>query len=166
MNKIDRTGYKTGRLTVINKAYSKQGTTRIRHYWECKCECGKIVFIVADSLTKTKSCGCLHNEITALINKSHGEARKTKEYSIWASMKNRCIQKSHKQYHRYGGRGIKICERWINNYSNFLSDMGRVPNHGDGIRYSLDRINNDGNYEPSNCKWSTYKEQANNKSTK
>lgn len=87
---------------------------------------------------------------------THGKTD-TSEFNIWLGMKQRCYDKNHKFYSHYGQRGIKVCDRWLNSFENFYKDMGNKP-----IGYSLDRIDNDGDYEPSNCKWSTPKEQANN----
>lgn len=95
------------------------------------------------------------------MNKKHNEARKkhnTKEYMAWTQMRARCFTKSRPDYDRYGGRGITVCERW-NDYKNFLLDMGRAPSS----RHSLDRVDTNGNYQPSNCRWATHKQQANNR---
>jgi hypothetical protein len=92
------------------------------------------------------------------FNKKHGEAQKTKEYSAWSRLPGRCYNPKHKAYKNYGGRGITICDRWRYSYENFLADMGRAPSP----KHSIDRIDNDGNYEPSNCRWATAKVQGNN----
>jgi len=92
-------------------------------------------------------------------NTTHGEALKTKEYGTWARMLRRCYNPNDNRYYSHGGRGIIVCDRWKNSYENFLKDVGRAPTS----KHSLDRIDNNRNYEPSNCKWSTITEQANNK---
>ncbi len=117
------------------------------------CTCGKkfITRLSHVQQKQVKSCGCLLNR--------HGEsASRTVEYSAWVSMRSRCNSPKNPRYGRYGGRGIKVCERW-QDYDNFLADMGRRP--GEGL--SLDRVNNDGDYEPNNCRWATIEEQANNR---
>lgn len=122
-----------------------------------KCVCGN-TFETAISSVKsgcTKSCGCLFKKATT----RHGLA-KTTEYSSWHSMITRCNDPNYEYYHRYGGRGIKVCERWLNSVENFLEDMGPKPSKN----HSLDRIDVDGDYCPENCRWATYKEQSNNKS--
>jgi len=151
----DLTGKKFGRLIVL-----KDGGTRIyggheRRMWLCKCSCGGIVSIVGTSLSNgnTKSCGCLLKE---RITK-HGMS-KTSEFKVWTSMRDRCKNPKNCRYKDYGGRGISVCSRW-DKFESFFGDMGNRPSS----EFSIDRINNNGNYEPSNCKWSTRSEQQRNK---
>ena len=146
---VDLSGQVFGRLTVLRRAENYGTSAR----FVCQCECGITRPIMAKNLRNgvTKSCGCLNNE-----NKTtHGLSR-DKTYSTWVDMKLRCLNPSHKAYRHYGGRGITVCERWLV-FENFFKDMGVKP---DGL--SLDRIDNNGDYEPNNCKWSTWKEQRNN----
>lgn len=153
---IDLIGQRFGRLAVLARAEnSRTGHTR----WLCRCDCGEPTVIRTDTLRSSvsTSCGCLRKEIYT----THGDAKRNKiakEYSAWHHMKDRCLNPTDKAYAYYGGRGIRVCTRWLNSYENFLADMGRCP---EGMN-SIDRIENDGNYEPGNCKWTTTIQQARN----
>ena len=153
----DLTGNKYNRLTVIS--FDKRDDKS--YYWNCQCDCGNIKSISYINLTSghTKSCGCLKIEKLT----KHGYFGKGKiklsEYNSWINMKDRCYNPNYESYQHYGGRGIIVCEKWINSFEDFLNDMGMKPGKG----YSVDRIDTNGNYELDNCKWSTQKEQCNNK---
>lgn len=150
----DISGVRFGRLVAI-KATSQK---RYNYIWECLCDCGEIVEVLGGRLAsgKTTSCGCLKREMDKTRSKTHGHS-KSRTYHIWLGMRNRCYNKNVKAYPHYGGRGITICDRWRNSFPSFLEDMGEAP-----ARLSIDRINNDGNYEPSNCRWATDLTQARN----
>jgi len=158
-NKIDKTGFNSGRLTVINEIGSFYSGKKKVIFWLCKCECGNEIKLASGAIGTTKSCGCYQKEKVGSINKRHGEANKTKENKLWFSIKQRCYNPNNISYKDYGGKGITVCDRWLNSYEDFLSDIGRAPTPN----HSIDRINVFGNYEPGNCKWSNSKEQNNNR---
>ena len=152
-------GRQFNRLTVLRatKQRAKSGVI----IWVCRCVCGVQHNVRTDALTtgSIKSCGCLMRETSAKLGRSkkvHGMTG-TAIYNCWKGMKDRCHNTKNKKYHRWGGRGIKVCSRWLNSFQNFYDDMGVKPAHT-----SLDRIDNDGNYTPENCRWVDVMVQANN----
>jgi len=149
-------GRKFNRLTVISE-YGRSARNDI--LWLCKCDCGKEVIQPTRKLKRgeVKSCGCYRNECVKNRKTTHGYSN-TPTYRSWNSMIMRCVNKNNNQYYRYGSRNISVCDRWINSFENFLHDMGERPPGA-----SLDRIDNNGNYEPSNCRWATAKQQQRNR---
>lgn len=137
----------------------------------CKCDCGNKVIVQARNLRNgnTKSCGCIKSLAVAKIHTKHNGAKRDNTerlYNVWKSMISRCYYKSNSRYNRYGGRGIKVCDEWKYSYENFRKwayDNGYDENADFG-KCTIDRINNDGNYEPLNCRWVDMKTQANNTS--
>lgn len=148
-------GDKFARLIVKTISHIKKG----KRYWVCECDCGGTVVTSTTHLRSgnTRSCGCILNEL--IKSRSLSRRRNSPEYQVWMSMRSRCNNAKHRSYAVYGGRGIKVCKRW-DDFDLFLKDMGPRPS----LEHSIDRINNDGNYEPANCKWSTKKEQNRNSS--
>ena len=158
-NFVDYSGQKFGRLTVLSRAENKNGRTM----FNCVCECGNKKAIWIESLKNgsTKSCGCLSREIVAAKNYRHGQ-RNTRLYRIWLTMKSRCYLPSQVGYKYYGGQGVTVCDEWKN---DFMSFHDWAMNNGYEETLTIDRIDPYGNYEPSNCRWSTVKEQCNNRSS-
>ena len=157
----DLMGQQFGRLTVIGFLYISKYAHAI---WKCKCVCGRETDVDGCSLRSgnTRSCGCFLRECSRKRPYKNGHKSggvSSPEYMCWCNMKLRCSNKHNPMYKYYGGRGISVCERWRNSFKNFLADMGLKPSP----ELSIDRIDNDGNYEPGNCRWTTAKEQIRNR---
>ena len=158
----DLTGRTFGRWTVVGYLETDR---YYRRKWSCQCSCGNPGSVFGSALLSgaSLSCGCLQREAVRAAHLRHGHAQRntdSPEYTAWLHMRGRCGNPKEKFYKRYGGRGIRVCERWQNSFENFLADMGSRP---PGM--TLERKNNDGNYEPSNCVWASRDAQALNTST-
>ncbi len=157
MKLVDLTGSRFGMLVVLRRA----GTRGKQPVWACRCDCGNLSIVDGYSLRKghTKSCGCLkQRKGSAAVQFKHGRSD-TKLYRVWRSMLNRCENQNVKTFHLYGGRGICVCSEW-HDFQTFLADIGEPP---PGM--TLERRDNDGNYEPANCEWVTQRAQCNNRRT-
>ncbi|NTJ46849.1 hypothetical protein G6K93_07455 [Agrobacterium rhizogenes] len=154
----DLTGQRFGIATVTGYL-GKQG---IKSLWEYRCDCGFVGSTASANMKIKKSCGCLHRASLSARQRTHGETvknRRSTEYVIWADMIDRCENPKCEHFKDYGARGIRICRRWKTSVANFIEDMGRRPSRN----HSIDRINNNGNYEPGNCRWATWKQQQRNR---
>lgn len=155
MRAVHLEGQRFGRLVALSRAPTLRKKTR----WLCRCDCGAEKVIWRDALAggHAKSCGCLNSELTARRNYKHGKAW-TRVWRIWNGMIRRCTDPKHTRWEWYGGRGIKVCDRW-RVFVNFYADMGEPPTD----EHSIERVDVNGNYEPSNCMWLPLKEQAKNR---
>lgn len=164
---IDRTGERFGRLVVVSRAddyISKNGKHHVR--WNCVCDCGNATVVDVTQLVggKTKSCGCLRQEKLSQGNPKHG-GRYDRLYKVYHNMKNRCYNESSSDYKYYGGRGISVCDEWLNNYTAF-KEWAYNNGYDDAAKKgecTIDRINVNGNYEPSNCRWVDMGTQSRNR---
>lgn len=157
MNSLDLIGEIFGKLTVVSRKGSKHG----RSQWLCKCDCGKEVMVTTNNLKNggTKSCGCSRIGICGKSNTTHGASGKPL-YAVWQAMRRRCSNRNARRFKDYGGRGISICQEWLESPNEFIA---WALTNGYGKGKQLDRIDNNGNYEPNNCRFVTAKDNSNNR---
>lgn len=164
----DLTGMRFTRWVALEKVGEIQRKEYKEGIWRCRCDCGTVrdvrTRLLLHKRSGSRSCGCLQRDVAQKQflennpNRTHGLSHRHRLYPTWKTMRQRCMNPNSHKYHRYGARGIKVCERW-DDFSMFLEDMEGTWKEG----LTLDRINNDGNYEPGNCRWATMAEQARNK---
>ena len=154
----DLVGRKFGRLLVLRRNGSSKAKKAL---WLCVCDCGGTASVITHDLLSghTQSCGCLNREAIKEKSLKHGKSGE-KIFFVWFEIKQRCLNHQNKHYKNYGGRGIKLFDEW-KNFQPFYDFVSKLPNFGEN-GYSLDRINNNGNYEPGNVRWATQREQSNN----
>jgi len=154
----DITGTIFGRLIAISPTDQRKNESIV---WKCRCSCNKIVFVSSSSLVRgdTRSCGCIRTELlrSGVIRRTHGQ-RRTPLYWVWTTMKARCFNRKNHKFPRYGGRGITVDNKWLK-FENFYKDMAKTYKRG----LQIDRINNNGNYNKLNCRWTTSKVNNNNR---
>lgn len=163
MSKLkDLTGQRFGRLTVISRDEDYVAPSGKIPRWKCKCDCGRTITVLGSNLKSgsTKSCGCFHLESAQKTkNVKHGKCE-SRLYNIWVCMKQRCYNSKYPKYDYYGGRGITVCDEWKSSFEKF---QDWALSHGYAEELTLDRIKNDGNYEPGNCRWATRSVQNSNR---
>lgn len=157
---VIQAGERYGRYTLVERAASRKGAT----YWVCQCDCGTVKEVQLSHLRNgtTQSCGCYRDEVKGQQSLKHGHwtnGKASLTYVSWQDMKLRVLSPNDVAYHNYGGKGVTICDRWLESFEAFLEDLGERPSK----KHTLDRIDPNGNYEPGNVKWSTILEQNRNK---